>query len=580
MEEWDCQWGLEDLYNKVRMGNDPQSMDTAARLLTLALEMIEVITGEEHTVVRKTTGERVLWSTSRGPISSPPHSPIYEKKILELTDKIIELLTGEVPLRCQDIAVYFSMEEWDYVGRQKNQYKNVLKETCEPPLPRNGARRRNPLDRCPSPLSSRSSPQENVRESHHADDLIDIKVEVLDEEEEADVMAEQQYGLGVINRLERCPAPPYSQDYADRLQGEDLTDIKVEDEEEQTMADQLCMSDMNEKNPEEQTTGKTSNNSEEEVVLPPNYKVEEGNTMQHSSAENLIALNVHPGFDTTDFSYKHDAPSSDQSQIVTSSTILNGGKLFQLDECEKSQFTQSSGLLTNKRSLTGKKTYKCLECGRCFPQKSNLVTHGRTHTGEKPFPCSECGKYFTHKSSLVVHKNIHTGERPFSCSECKKCFTHKSSLIKHERSHRGEKPFTCLLCGKCFTRRSGLNQHEKRHKGEKPYSCSECGKCFTDKSNFVTHQRIHTGEKPFICSECGKRFTNKAHLVLHERSHTGEKPYSCSECGKCYKDKSRLVKHERTHTGEKPFSCSECESCFTDKSGLVRHQRTHTGEAF
>ncbi|XP_073525050.1 uncharacterized protein [Phyllobates terribilis] len=586
MEEWDYLEGHEDLYKEIRMKNDPLSVcedrkHMAARLLTLALEIIDLITGEEHTVVKKTSGECVAgaWRRHQNPILTPLHSPIQEKKILELTNRITDLLHGEVFLRCQDVAVYFSMEEWDYLGRHKSQYKNVMVEGPRPFTYLDGSSRRNPSERCPTPLFFQDCPEENVPENHQGDDLSDIKVEVVDEE--TDVMAEQQYALRVRNFPERCPAFLYSQDYLESYhQSGDLPDVKLQDEEEWIMNDQPYMSDMKEQIPRDDTTGKASNNSEGDAMLSLNCKVEEDDTMQHSSGENVITLKEHPAFDTTDLSYNPGTPSPDQSHTGTSSTSLKGRKRFQLGECEKNQLTQSSGLLTNKRSPTGKKTYTCLECGRCFPQKSNLVTHGRTHTGEKPFPCSECGKYFTHKSSLVVHKFIHTGERPFSCSECEKCFTHKSSLIKHERSHRGEKPFPCSLCGKCFTRRSGLNQHEKRHKGEKPYSCSECGKCFTDKSNFVTHQRIHTGEKPFTCSECGKRFTNKAHLVLHERSHTGEKPYSCPECGKCYKDKSRLVKHERTHTGEKPYSCSECGSCFTDKSGLVRHQRTHIGEAF
>ncbi|XP_075703310.1 gastrula zinc finger protein XlCGF66.1-like [Rhinoderma darwinii] len=118
---------------------DKDRNEMSRRILDFTLEIIYLLSGEEYTIVKKTSGdcrtpiihESGGWSSS--PITEPPpHSRIHEKKILELIYKMTELLTGEVPIRCQDVTVYFSMEEWEYLEGHKDLYEEVMMENYRP----------------------------------------------------------------------------------------------------------------------------------------------------------------------------------------------------------------------------------------------------------------------------------------------------------------------------------------------------------------------------------------------------------------------------------------------------------------
>ncbi|XP_077111460.1 uncharacterized protein LOC143767207 isoform X2 [Ranitomeya variabilis] len=171
------------LYKRILL-NDPTRMDRdrdkmAERILHLTLEILFRLTGEDYTVVKKTSSEHCQdpvsegWGRPLSPITGPPphpliHEDINDQKILELTYKMIELLTGEVPIRCQDVTVYLSMEEWEYLEGHKDLYQDVMMEVPQPLTSPVLSSERTTPERCPRPLLPQDSKQEdpNVPQDH------------------------------------------------------------------------------------------------------------------------------------------------------------------------------------------------------------------------------------------------------------------------------------------------------------------------------------------------------------------------------------------------------------------------------
>ncbi|XP_077322392.1 uncharacterized protein LOC143956160 isoform X1 [Lithobates pipiens] len=265
-----CEEGDFSTRDVLKMDRDRSMM--TKRILDLTMEIIYLLTGEKYAAVKMTFIEGLLQgiyppvlegcSSSRSPIlQHAPHSLEPERnndeKIIEVAQNIIDLLTGEVPIRCQDVTVYFSMEEWEYIEEHKDLYKDIILEDW-PPLT------------SPDGSSNRES-QDSMQEDH---------------------TIPQHY------------------------QGEDLNDGTVPYvEETSSMADDRCLQE--DIPPEISRDGHHTRRSSEER---PTCSLNKDDVVKDSQGENLVTPNIHPrphGADTsTDPSYSKNSFTKETHSVM------------------------------------------------------------------------------------------------------------------------------------------------------------------------------------------------------------------------------------------------------------------------
>ncbi|KAF6718975.1 Protein glass [Oryzias melastigma] len=144
--------------------------------------------------------------------------------------------------------------------------------------------------------------------------------------------------------------------------------------------------------------------------------------------------------------------------------------------------------------------------------------------------CRFCGAAFKRDCDLLRHTaESHSGRKAFKCPECGKELARRDSLVLHLRTHRGEKPHRCPFCGRFFSQTSNLRVHMRKHTGEKPYYCGCCQKMVAHSYHLkiclqrTSAQARTAGARAFRCPRCGKKFCTAADLKVHKRIHEARK---------------------------------------------------------
>ncbi|XP_053577830.1 zinc finger protein 813 [Bombina bombina] len=483
---------------------------TINKFLSHTLEIIYLLTGEEYVIVKKSSHQST-----------------------------IEMPNGEVPIKCDDVAVYFSLEEWEYIEGHKELYKEVMSPKALKKLALQVKRSPEQQDEksdfksiyhqkehnkneknyqedgdtnehcCQEQHDSNEQEMkqsENYSDSHNAGlqgenpEITSVKQEVLDAKDHNNIL---QVEINQDSFTEITGIQDANPDY-----------ISISDQEEDTKKDLQLIeaytdpyADTQDENPDLMIFNddggeiKSENDIQQVKVDQDAYTdnqmrkdIFEESHFTISSSDDMIEDDTRLSQDVSEQNRFKASTSFEMGNFSSAYMSYQSEDMFLEDATEAGyRNMQVKALYTmpfsrevtygNPQMQTDNNVNSCLECGMDCMKK---------HMEEKAFKCNECGKDFTYRSSLIKHYKTHTGEKDYKCNECGKPFAVKYNLIQHQRTHTGEKPHKCNICGKRFAYKSAFNQHRRTHTKEKPHLCPECGKCFTRKTNLVKHQKLHT----------------------------------------------------------------------------------------
>ncbi|KAM5135325.1 uncharacterized protein ACMZJ9_017921 isoform 1-T2 [Mantella aurantiaca] len=350
--------------------------------------------------------EEVLISLMQHMVSSSfieENDKLTTQRILSQTLEIISLLTGdkwvigekeedienvdEVPVKCGDVGVYFSPDEWDYIEAHKEMYLDVIPEdhllTESQQDFASGDESASEEEAKPSPDRA-SSPEWKPQSDHSEFSESELSTEDADDSDDTKKRKTEDAFLGNPEiKIE------YSADGKTRTFWCLRCNISLKD--------RRCFRS------HLKTQRHLNFRADEEVV-----------TCEECSQV----------FSTRSALIKHKAEN-------------HANKRYACNICGL-EYDYISQFIIHQRAHTGEKPFECDKCGKRFGHKCTLLVHHRRHMKGKTVKCSKCDRLFDTKSQLSRHERIHVPKKPYICPVCGKKFEQKSQFTKHKWEHEEE----------------------------------------------------------------------------------------------------------------------------------------------
>uniref|UniRef100_A0A8C5MQP7 C2H2-type domain-containing protein n=1 Tax=Leptobrachium leishanense TaxID=445787 RepID=A0A8C5MQP7_9ANUR len=389
-----------------------------AEILDLTLKIVHLLTGEDYFIEKK-RGEHDKHSddvpkgtcrTQSPSTELPPSSSIHEgqneQKILELTNKVTHLLTGEV---------------WQYIEGQKDLPEISIVETCQPP----------------------SSPDQ-PEGKYISKSFLTTTSSSVDCVPEKDSCSLNNMGMDCSNAR-------------NKVAGKTTSDVKVIQKSTSFQGDLMGTNTLPPKKhvqavypstpiKDEFTTCDGEDHTDAEIYLLAEHAQVEDTEIKEESAsceEHLVETIGYPPIDQTPLKYpstKEESPSFEEGNLTNVDLYLQ-------TENSSNYFGEEEGYIADSDGYT---TIDHAQAVGRLPTEEVTIWEGNQELSA--MQCTECGLTFHNKSDYTAHMGTHamdtclTREGQLSCASCNRSYDCKVDLITHQRTHIGEKPFSCTEC--------------------------------------------------------------------------------------------------------------------------------------